>query len=147
MLNVTRINFNITSYDKACNFLLKNTNNSFFKQCFTSIYIGKYNMSGKNLLASIIIDAVNESQTVSKTGAVDKYFKKFVSIVMYILFNCRINYRGETVISSAGAIRFPLVNSLNAEIGQMNPVVTKLNATGTSIIISFSVGFSDFLAN
>jgi hypothetical protein len=41
-------------------------------------------MSGKNLLASIINEAVNESQTVNKTGAVDKYFKKLLSIMLRI---------------------------------------------------------------
>jgi hypothetical protein len=58
-----------------------------------------------------------------------------------------INYLGEIVISSADAIRLPLVNSLNAEKGHTKPVATKLNATGTSIIISFSVGLSDVLAH
>ena len=56
-------------------------------------------------------------------------------------------YLGETVISSAGAINLPLVNSLKAEKGQINPVAYKLKATGTSIIISFSVGLSAVLAN
>jgi hypothetical protein len=56
-------------------------------------------------------------------------------------------YLGETVISSAGTISLPLVNSLKAENGQMKPVETKLKATGTSIIISFSVGLSVCLAN
>ena len=51
-------------------------------------------------------------------------------------------YLGETVISSAGAINLPLVNSLKAAKGQTYPVATKLSATGTSIMISFSVGFS-----
>jgi hypothetical protein len=55
-------------------------------------------------------------------------------------------YRGETVISFSGAISLPLVNSLKAAIGHTKPVATKLNATGTSIIISFSVGLSVPLA-
>ena len=113
-----------------------------------SFYRGKYNISGKNLFASIIKAAVNESQTVNKTGAVDKYFKKLLSIsLVYIIFSLKIYYLGETVISSAGAIKFPLVNSLKAEKGHMKPVETKLSATGTSIIISFSVGLSAVLAN
>jgi hypothetical protein len=56
-------------------------------------------------------------------------------------------YLGDTVISSAGAIKLPLVNSLNAEKGHIKPVVTKLNATGTSMMISFSVGLSDVRAH
>lgn len=58
-----------------------------------------------------------------------------------------VGYLGDIVISSAGAIKLPLVNSLNAEKGHINPVVTKLNATGTSIMISFSVGLSDVRAH
>ena len=53
------------------------------KFCF-NIYIGKYNISGKNLLASITSETVNEIHTVSKTGAVDKYFKKLLSIITNI---------------------------------------------------------------
>ena len=58
-----------------------------------------------------------------------------------------VYYRGDTVISLAGTISFPLVNYLKAATGQTKPVATKLNATGTSMIISFSVGFSVPLAN
>jgi hypothetical protein len=50
------------------------------------------------------------------------------------------------VISLSGAINLPLVNSLKAAIGQTKPVATKLSATGTSIIIYFSVGLSVPLA-
>lgn len=64
----------------------------------------------------------------------------YVSIFFYFY------YRGETVISFSGAISLPLVNSLKAATGQTKPVVTKLSATGTSIIISFSVGLSVPLA-
>ena len=56
-------------------------------------------------------------------------------------------YRGETVISFSGAISLPLVNSLKAATGQTKPVVTKLSATGTSMMISFSVGLSVVRAN
>jgi hypothetical protein len=37
-------------------------------------------MSGKNLLASITKAAVKDNHAVIKTGAVDKYFKKLLSI-------------------------------------------------------------------
>jgi len=47
-------------------------------------------MSGKNLFASIMKEAVNESHTVNKTGAVDKYFKKLLSIIFYINFIIQI---------------------------------------------------------
>lgn len=104
-------------------------------------------MSGKNLLASITSEAVKESHTVNKTGAVDKYFKKLLSIMFAYKLLYKYDYLGDTVISSADAINFPLVNSLKAEKGHMNPVDTKLKATGTSIIISFSVGLSAVLAN
>lgn len=61
---------------------LRNTVYIVLIRCLTSIYIGKYNISGKNLLASMINEAVNESHTVNKTGAVDKYFKKLLSIII-----------------------------------------------------------------
>ena len=101
-------------------------------------------MSGTKRLASITRPAVSDSHTVSNTGAVERYFKKLLSILCYLLV---IYYLGETVISSAGAISLPLVNSLNAANGQTNPVATKLSATGTFIIISLSVGLSVPLAN
>ena len=69
----------------------------------------------------------------------DRYSYEYITLINY--------YLGETVISSAGAINLPLVNSLKAAKGQTYPVATKLKATGTSIIISFSVGFSLPLAN
>jgi hypothetical protein len=50
-----------------------------------SFYRGKYNMSGKNLLASITKAAVNDNQAVNKTGAVDKYFKKLLSMKFIFL--------------------------------------------------------------
>jgi hypothetical protein len=109
-------------------------------------YIGKYNISGKKRLASITSPAVKDSHKVHNTGAVDKYFKKLMSIIPSFYFKVKV-YRGDTVISLASAIKFPLVNSLKADIGQINPVVTKLKATGTSIIISFSVGLSAVRAN
>jgi len=56
-------------------------------------------------------------------------------------------YLGDIVTSSAGAIKLLLVNSLKAVKGHIKPVVTKLKATGTSIIISFSVGLSVVLAH
>lgn len=112
-----------------------------------SFYRGKYNISGKNRLASITKPAVKDNHTVHNTGAVDKYFKKLLSIVKRFYFMLKVVYLGDTVISLASAIKFPLVNSLKAETGQINPVVTKLKATGTSIIISFSVGLSDVRAN
>lgn len=37
-------------------------------------------MSGKNLFASITKPAVNDNHTVIRTGAVDRYFKKLLSI-------------------------------------------------------------------
>lgn len=110
-----------------------------FKTPWIIYYIGKYSISGKNLFASITNPAVKDNQTVIRTGAVDKYFKKLVSIIILL---ANFIYLGETVISSSGVIKFPLVNSLKADKGQTNPVVTKLKATGTSIIISFSVGLS-----
>ena len=45
-----------------------------------NFYNGKYNISGKNLLASITRAAVKDNHAVIKTGAVDKYFKKLLSI-------------------------------------------------------------------
>ncbi len=42
-------------------------------------------MSGKNLLASITKAAVNDNQAVNKTGAVDKYFKKLLSMKFIFL--------------------------------------------------------------
>ena len=44
-------------------------------------YNGKYNISGKKRLASITKPAVKDNHTVQSTGAVDKYFKKLLSIV------------------------------------------------------------------
>lgn len=41
-------------------------------------------MSGKNLFASITNAEVNDNHAVNNTGAVDKYFKKLLSIK----FNC-----------------------------------------------------------
>ena len=35
-------------------------------------------------------EAVNESHIVNKTGAVDKYFKKLLSIILFI--NCVIEF-------------------------------------------------------
>jgi hypothetical protein len=55
-----------------------------------NFYIGKYNISGKNRFASIINEAVNESHTVNKTGAVDKYFKKLLSIMLCINYFIKI---------------------------------------------------------
>ena len=37
-------------------------------------------MSGKNLFASITKPAVSDNHAVSRTGAVDRYFKKLLSI-------------------------------------------------------------------
>lgn len=106
-------------------------------------YNGKYSISGKKRLASITNPAVNDNHTVHKTGAVDKYFKKLLSIVEALFYVKFIKfYLGDTVISLSSANNLPLVNSLKAETGQMKPVVTKLNATGTSKMISFSVGLS-----
>ena len=44
-----------------------------------------------------------------------------------------INYLGEIVISSADAIRLPLVNSLNAEKGHTKPAVPSAQSGLTSL--------------
>ena len=41
-------------------------------------------MSGTKRLASITSPAVSDSHTVSKTGAVERYFKKLLSILCYL---------------------------------------------------------------
>jgi len=76
-------------------------------------------------LISITRPAVSVIHIVSKTGAVDKYFRKlsikFISIISKELIkklDHRI-YRGETVISLSGATNSPLINSCQAEIGQI----------------------------
>ena len=61
---------------------------------------------------------MKDNHTVHNTGAVDKYFKKLLSI-MRSYFLVGLFYRGETVISLSSASNLPPVNSLNAEIGQI----------------------------
>ena len=56
-------------------------------------------------------------------------------------------YRGETVMLEFFSTNFPLLNSPNAARGQVNPFHMMLTAKGTSIIISFSVGFLEFLTS
>jgi len=51
------------------------------------------------------------------------------------------SYLGEVVIVSSEAIKSPLKNSCHAAKGHKNPDVIIDIAKGTSIIISFSVGF------
>lgn len=91
------------------------------------------------LSLSLMIATLLVIQVLLK-GILESYYPWY--IICFIL-----DYLGDTVISSAGTISLPLVNSLNAATGQTNPVATKLSATGTSIIISFSVGLSVPLAN
>jgi hypothetical protein len=52
-------------------------------------YSGKYNISGKKRLASITNPAVKDSHTVHNTGAVDKYFKKLLSIITSFYFKVK----------------------------------------------------------
>jgi hypothetical protein len=52
-------------------------------------YSGKYNISGKKRLASITNPAVKDSHTVHNTGAVDKYFKKLLSIIKRFYFKVK----------------------------------------------------------
>jgi hypothetical protein len=64
-----------------------------YKHAYTSYrnvlhYSGKYNISGKKRLASITNPAVKDSHTVHNTGAVDKYFKKLLSIIQS--FYCKV---------------------------------------------------------
>ena len=76
-------------------------------------------------MISIINPAVNVIHNVSRTGAVDKYFRRlsirFISMISKKLIKKLDHkiYRGETVTSLSGATNSPLINSCQAEIGQI----------------------------
>lgn len=59
------------------------------------------------------------------------------------MLECGGIYLGETVISPAGTINEPFLRALTAAMGHVRPLVVSLRARGTSMIISFSVGFFD----
>jgi hypothetical protein len=57
------------------------------------------------------------------------------------MLDCGNIYLGETVISPAGTINEPFLRALTAAMGHVRPLVVNLRARGTSMMISFSVGF------
>jgi hypothetical protein len=59
------------------------------------------------------------------------------------MLDCGGIYLGETVISPAGTINEPFLRALTAAMGHVRPLVVNLRARGTSMMISFSVGFFD----